>query len=76
MVKPYLESENLGTDLYDDDFKIVKTIKYQHNSGYFFSSGKDTWHGLELKEIKKKDVVFKLTMSVLKQIGLLIIQLE
>jgi len=51
---PYLESENLGTDLYDDDFKIVKTIKYQHNSGYFFSSGKDTWHGLELKEIKKE----------------------
>ena len=42
---PYLESQNLGTDLYDDDFKIVKTIKYQHNSGYFFSSGKDTWHG-------------------------------
>ena len=37
-----------------DDFKIVKTIKYQHNSGYFFSSGKDTWHGLEMKEIKKE----------------------
>ena len=51
---PYLESENLGTDLYDDNLKIVKTIKYQHNSGYFFSSGKDTWHGLEMKEIKKE----------------------
>ena len=51
---PYNESFNLGTDLYDNDFKIVKTIKYIHNNGYFFSSGQDTWHGLELKEIKKE----------------------
>ena len=51
---PYNESENLGTDLYDKDFKLVKTIKYLHNNGYFFSSGQDTWHGLELKEIKKE----------------------
>ena len=51
---PYKESENLGTDLYDQDFKLVKTIKYLHNNGYFFSSGQDTWHGLELKEIKKE----------------------
>ena len=49
---PYNESDNLGTDLYDDQFKIVKTIKYIHNNGYFFSSGTDTWHGLELKKIK------------------------
>ena len=33
---PYNESENLGTDLYDKDFKLVKTVKYIHNSGYFF----------------------------------------
>ena len=51
---PYQESENLGTDLYDNDFNKVNTIKYKHNTGYFFSSGKDTWHGLELKEIKKE----------------------
>ena len=51
---PYEESESLGTDLYDNDFKLVKTIKYLHNNGYFFSSGEDTWHGLELKEIKKE----------------------
>ncbi len=51
---PYNESSNLGTDLYDKDFKLVKTIKYIHNSGYFFSSGEDTWHGLELKEIQKE----------------------
>ena len=51
---PYEESESLGTDLYDNNFKLVKTIKYLHNNGYFFSSGQDTWHGLELKEIKKE----------------------
>ena len=51
---PYKESDNLGTDLYNQDFKLVKTIKYLHNNGYFFSSGEDTWHGLELKEIKKE----------------------
>ena len=51
---PYNESNNLGTDLYNDNFEIVKTVKYHHNSGYFFSSGHDTWHGLEMKEIKKE----------------------
>ena len=51
---PYNESSNLGTDLYDKNFKLVKTIEYIHNSGYFFSSGDDTWHGLELKEIQKE----------------------
>ena len=51
---PYSESENLGTDLYDKKFNLVKTVKYLHNYGYFFSSGKDTWHGLEMKEIKKE----------------------
>ena len=51
---PYQESESLGTDLYDSEFKLVKTIKYLHNNGYFFSSGQDSWHGLELKEIKKE----------------------
>ena len=51
---PYNESNNLGTDLYNDNFEIIKTVKYHHNSGYFFSSGHDTWHGLEMKEIKKE----------------------
>ena len=51
---PYNEASNLGTDLYDKNFKLVKTIEYVHNSGYFFSSGDDTWHGLELKEIQKE----------------------
>ena len=51
---PYGEDSNLGTDLYNNDFKLVKTIEYVHNSGYLFSSGEDTWHGLELKEIQKE----------------------
>ena len=51
---PYNESDSLGTDLYDNDFKLVKTIKYLHNNGYFFFLVQDTWHGLELKEIKKE----------------------
>ena len=51
---PYNEASNLSTDLYDKNFKLVKTIEYIHNSGYFFSSGDDTWHGLELKEIQKE----------------------
>jgi len=50
-VNPYNESEDLGTDFYDENFKIVKTAKYINNTGYFFSSGEDTWHGLEKKEI-------------------------
>ena len=51
---PNNEHENLGTDLYNEKFELVKTVKYQHNNGYFFSSGNDTWHGLEMKEIKKE----------------------
>ena len=51
---PYSESESLGTDLYNNRFEVVKTVKYQHNSGYFFASGNDTWHGLEMKEIIKE----------------------
>ena len=53
-VNPYNEANNLGTDLYNHEFKIVKTVKYQHNCGYFFASGQDTWHGLEKKEIQKE----------------------
>ena len=53
-VNPSNELDNLGTDLYNEKFELVKTIKYHHNTGYFFSSGNDTWHGLEMKEIKKE----------------------
>ena len=32
----------------------VKTIPYKNNYGYFFTSGLNTWHGMEKKEIKKE----------------------
>tara|TARA_Y100000590_G_scaffold415005_1_gene512374 strand:- start:246 stop:911 length:666 start_codon:yes stop_codon:yes gene_type:complete len=51
---PFNESENLGTDLYDQNLNRVKTVPYKHNYGYFFTSGPNTWHGMEKKEIKKE----------------------
>ena len=53
-INPFNESENLGTDLYDEKLNIVKTLPYKDNYGYFFTSGSKTWHGLEKKEIKKE----------------------
>ena len=53
-VKPYDESENLGTDFYDEKLSKVKTVPYKNNYGYFFTSGPNTWHGMEKKEIKKE----------------------
>ena len=51
---PFNESENLGTDLYDEKLNKIKTIPYKNNYGYFFTSGSNTWHGMEKKEIKKE----------------------
>jgi hypothetical protein len=51
---PFGESENLGTDLYDKKLNWVKTVPYKNNYGYFFTSGPNTWHGMEKKEIKKE----------------------
>ena len=48
------ESEELGTDFYDSDLNLVKTMPYRDNYGYFFSSGPDTWHGMEKKDIVKE----------------------
>ena len=48
------ESEDLGTDFYNDKLEKVKTIPYKHNYGYFFSSGQNTWHGMEKKKIVKE----------------------
>lgn len=45
------ESEELGTDIYDDDLNVVKTIPYRNNLGYVFAPGDNTWHGLEKKKI-------------------------
>jgi len=51
---PFNESENLGTDFYDKKLNKVKTVPYKDNYGYFFTSGPNTWHGMEKKEIKKE----------------------
>ena len=48
------ESEDLGTDFYDNELKKIKTLPYRNNYGYFFSSGPNTWHGMEKKEIVKE----------------------
>ena len=53
-VNKHNESENLGTDFYDNKLKLVKTVPYKDNYGYFFSSGPNTWHGMEKKEIIKE----------------------
>ena len=48
------ESEDLGTDFYNDNLEKVKTVPYKHNYGYLFSSGPNTWHGMEKKKIVKE----------------------
>ena len=45
------ESEDLGTDFYNQKLEKVKTVPYKHNFGYFFTSGPNTWHGMEKKKI-------------------------
>ena len=53
-VNKHNESEELGTDFYDKNLNKVKTLPYKDNYGYFFSSGPNTWHGMEKKEILKE----------------------
>lgn len=45
------EAEELGTDIYDEELNVVKTIPYRNNLGYVFAPGDNTWHGLEKKKI-------------------------
>ena len=53
-VNKHNENEELGTDFYDSNLKLVKTMPYRDNYGYFFSSGPNTWHGMEKKNIVKE----------------------
>ena len=53
-VNKHNEDESLGTDFYDKDRNRIKTLPYRDNYGYFFSSGPNTWHGMEKKEIVKE----------------------
>jgi hypothetical protein len=48
------ESEDLGTDFYNDKLEKVKTLPYRNNYGYLFTSGPNTWHGMEKKKILKE----------------------
>ena len=48
------ESEDLGTDFYNDKLEKVKTVPYKNNYGYIFTSGPNTWHGMEKKKIVKE----------------------
>ena len=53
------ESEDLGTDFYNNDLKKVKTMPYKDNYGYFFTSGPGTWHGMEKKKFVKSEDAYK-----------------
>ena len=53
-VNKHNENEELGTDFYDSNLKLVKTMPYRDNYGYFFSSGPNTWHGMEKKNKVKE----------------------
>ena len=53
-VNKHNENKDLGTDFYDNNLNKVKTLPYKDNYGYFFSSGPNTWHGMEKKDIKKE----------------------
>ena len=48
------ESVDLGTDFYNEKLEKVKTVPYKHNYGYLFTSGPNTWHGMEKKTIAKE----------------------
>ena len=46
-INKFNESEELGTDLYNEKLEKVKTVPYKNNYGYFFSSGPEylAWNG-------------------------------
>ena len=46
------ESEELGTDFYNEKMEKVYTVPYKDNYGYMFATDENSWHGLEKKEIK------------------------
>ena len=58
-VNRYNESEELGTDFYDSDLKLFKTIPYKDNYGYFFLV--DPILGMEWtrKKLLKREGVYK-----------------
>ncbi len=49
------ESEDLGTDIYDSELNVAKTIPYRNNIGYLFAPGDDTWHGMEKGKVIQQE---------------------
>ena len=41
-------------NFYNEKLEKVKTVPYKHNYGYLFTSGPNTWHGMEKKRIVKE----------------------
>ena len=50
------ESEDLGTDFYNEKLEKVKTVPYKHNYGYFLQVVQTHGMGWKKKIIKKEDV--------------------
>jgi hypothetical protein len=46
------ESEELGTDFYNEKLEKVYTVPYKDNYGYIFTTDENSWHGLDKKVIK------------------------
>ena len=57
-VNKFNESEDLGTDFYDKNLNKIKTLPYKDNYGYFFSSGPNTWHGMEKRNHKREKMFY------------------
>ena len=53
-INKFNESESLGTDFYNEKLEKVKTVPFKNNYGYMFTSGPNTWHGMEKKTIAKE----------------------
>ena len=49
-----LQANQRQYNFYDKKLNKVKTVPYKHNYGYFFTSGPNTWHGMEKKKILKE----------------------
>jgi hypothetical protein len=48
------EGEDIGTALYDNEKRYVKTVPYIDNTGFYFYPSDNTWHGLESVKIKER----------------------
>ena len=56
-VNKFNESEELGTDFYNENLTKVKTVPYRHNYGYFFSKWTKylAWYGKKSRLREKEE---------------------